>query len=67
MSPVGVLYESSPSAIVTGPGQKGVVNLTVVSPDLAISAGSTLHGNISFVVNATNQVCFHPLLPLSLR
>jgi hypothetical protein len=56
VSPGDVKYRSSSSVDVTGPGRKGVGTLTASSPDLAIPAGGTLKGNISFTVNATNQV-----------
>lgn len=44
-------------------GPNGIGNLTASLPDLAIPAGENLKVNVSFTVNATNQVGCPDLLP----
>lgn len=55
VSPSSVNYESADNLVVASSGN-GIGNLTATMADLAIPAGENLKANVSFTVNATNQV-----------
>lgn len=56
VSPPSVNYESASNMEILSSGPNGIGNLTATSPDLAIPAGSNMKANVTFTVNATNQV-----------
>jgi hypothetical protein len=56
VSPPSVNYESASNMEVVNSGPNGIGNLTAVLPDMAIPSGTNLKANVTFTVNATNQV-----------
>lgn len=56
VSPPSVNYESASNMEVVSSGPNGIGNLTAVLPDMAIPSGTNLKANVTFTVNATNQV-----------